>query len=79
MAMNFSNFVRECYLRSVPSVDLNKLTGDQKVNCSEHKLALSEYDKILEEFEVKEDSQEILACNMFMLQSGPQLIDDKAV
>ena len=74
--MEFGKFVRECYLRSVPSVDLDKLAKDEKVNCSDHKLTVSEYEAILKDFDVKEDSNEIMACNMFMLQSGPQLIDD---
>ena len=75
--MEFGKFVREVYLRSVPSVDLDKVTGKKKVNCSDHKLTVSEYNNILKEFDVKDDSNEILACNMFMLQSGPQLIDDR--
>lgn len=75
--MEFGKFVREVYLRSVPSVDLDKVTGNKKVNCSDHKLTVSEYNNILKEFDVKDDSNEILACNMFMLQSGPQLIDDR--
>ena len=76
--MEFGKFVREVYLRSEPSVDMNNVTGDKKVNCSDHRLKVSEYNKILDEFHVKEDSNELLACNMFMLQSGPQLVDDMA-
>lgn len=73
--MNFGSFIRDCYLRSTPSVDLEALTGDERVNCSEHKLTTTEYDKILQEHGVKEDSDEMTACNLFMLQSGPQLVE----
>ena len=77
--MNFKGFVREVYLRSTPSVDLDNLSAGQQVNCSDHKLQLTEYNKILEEYEVKEDSDEMMACGMFMLQSGPLIIDDTKV
>ncbi len=75
--MQFGNFVRECYLRSVPSVDLDALKTNEKIKCSDYKLTVSEYENILDEFDVKENSDEALACNMFMLQSGPQLVDDR--
>lgn len=79
MALNFKGFVREVYLRSTPSVDLDNLSAGQQVNCSNHKLQLTEYNKILKEYQVAEESDELLACNMFMLQSGPLLIDDTKV
>lgn len=75
--MEFGKFIRECYLRSVPSVDLDQVTSDNPVNCSKHTLAYSEYDKILEEFGVNQDHNLQLACNMWMLQSGPLLVDDR--
>ena len=73
--MDFKGFVRQCYLRSEPSVDLE--TTQEQVNCSDHKLSMSEYDKILEEFGVKQGSDEMMSCNMWMLMSGPQLVEDK--
>ena len=76
MEIDFGKFIRECYLRSEPSVDLDNVSTDNPVNCSDHKLLLSEYEKILDEFGVKEDKEVLLGCNMWMLQSGPQLIDD---
>lgn len=69
--MDFKGFVRECYLRSVPSVDLEKVT--EIVDCREHRLSLAEYDNILRDFDVKEGTKERFACNMWVLQSGPQL------
>lgn len=66
-------FVREVYLRSEPSVDLATIEG--KVDCCRHTLKMSVYDEILKEFGVEEGTDEYLACNMFMLMSGPQLIN----
>ena len=76
--MDFKGFMRECYLRSAPSIDLDLVSGkeDDKVDCTKHTLKMSDYDKILEEFGVIEDEGYLLACNMWMLQSGPQLEND---
>lgn len=78
---DFNGFVRECYLRSNPSVDLDKVTADNPVKCSAHKLSVSEYEKILYEMGVTDasgkatdpDSNVLCACNIWMLQSGPTL------
>lgn len=67
-------FIREVYLRSVPSVDLDLVPEGEKVDCSKHTLKMSEYDKLLNEY--CENTDERFACNMFMVQSGPQLIED---
>ena len=75
MDFNFKNFVRECYLRSVPSVDLDNVTAENPVNCSDHKLLCSEYDKILAEFVPEGNDNLIFGCNMWMVQSGPQLVN----
>ena len=72
--MTFGEFVRECYIQSTPSVDLNALGENEKVKCSEHKLLTSKYEKLLKEF-ASEDSEKILGCNMWMLQSGPTLME----
>ena len=37
----FNDFVRECYLQSVPSVDIDKITADNPINCCKHKLRQS--------------------------------------
>lgn len=67
-------FVREVYLRSTPSVDLDLLAEGEQVDCTKHTIKCSEYDKLLAEF--CENSDEKFACNMFMLHSGPQLVED---
>ena len=83
---NFGAFVRECYLRSTPSVDLDKVTNDNPVKCSDHRLSMEEYDHILTEFGVTNEKGEaidpnsnlLIGCSMWMLQSGPQLYHEAA-
>lgn len=65
-------FVREVYLRSIPSVDLNLVT--EKVDCCKHTIPMSVYDQLLNEF--CENDEERMSANMFMLMSGPQLVED---
>lgn len=67
-----AGFVREVYLRSVPSVDLELIEG--KVDCTKHTIKMSVYDEILQEF--CENRDERMSANMFMLMSGPQLVED---
>ena len=69
-----AGFIREVYLRSTPSVDLDLVPEGEQVDCRNHKIKMSEYDKLLQEY--CENKDERFACNMFMLQSGPQLIED---
>lgn len=73
--MNAKAFIREVYLRSVPSVDLDLLPEGEKVDCRKHTLLISEYDKILSEFGVEHGSALMGDCNMFILMSGPQLME----
>ena len=65
-------FIREVYLRSTPSVDLDLVT--EQVDCTKHTIKCSVYDQLLDEY--CENKDERFACNMFMLQSGPQLVED---
>ena len=74
---DFNDFVRACYLNSEPSVDLN--ATEEQVDCCQHKLALSVYKKLVEELKTalrgKVNEQDVnVACNMWALQSGPQLV-----
>ena len=71
--MDFYAFMRQCYLRSNPSVDLDKATRENPVNCSHHTLLISEYEKILDEFVPDKNKDKLYACNIWLLQSGPQL------
>ena len=65
-------FVREVYLRSTTSVDLDLVT--EKVDCCKHTIPMSVYDQLLNEF--CENDEERMSANMFMLMSGPQLVED---
>lgn len=79
---DFGGFVRECYLRSEPSVDLNNVTKEHPINCSDHRLSVSEYNKILQEYGVTDEQgnaiehERLCGCNMWVLQSGPLLYDN---
>jgi len=64
-------FVREVYLRSVPSVDLELVT--EQVDCCKHTILMSVYDQLLDEY--CENDEERMSANMFMLMSGPQLVE----
>ena len=66
-----AGFVREVYLRSVPSVDLELVT--EKVDCTKHTILMSVYDQLLNEY--CENDDERMSANMFMLMSGPQLVE----
>lgn len=66
-------FVREVYLRSVPSVDLEAV--EVPVDCREHTLKMSEADKVYEEFGVESGTDLMFQCNMWLLNSGPQLVE----
>ena len=64
-------FIREVYLRSTPSIDLDLVT--EQVDCNKHTIPMSVYDQLREEY--CENEQEKFAANLFMLQSGPQLVE----
>ena len=65
-------FFREVYLRSEPSIDIT--TAEGPINPSDHRLELAEYDKILKEYDVQPGTDLYLACNMLILNKGPQLV-----
>jgi len=67
-----AGFVREVYLRSTPSVDLEIV--EEQVDCTKHTIPMSVYDQLLDEY--CETKEERMSANMFMLMSGPQLVED---
>ena len=66
--------VRELYLRSTPSVDLDLLNEGEQVNCCDHTILMSAYDEVLNEY--CENDMERTSVNMWMVMSGPQLVND---
>lgn len=66
-------FVREVYLRSEPSIDLDLVPKEVEVDCNEYTIKKSVYEELLNEY--CENDVERLAANLFMKQSGPQLIE----
>lgn len=66
-----AGFVREVYLRSTPSVDLELVT--EQVDCCKHTIPMSVYDELLAEY--CESNEDKMQANMFMLMSGPQLVE----
>ena len=66
--------VRELYLRSTPYVDLDLLNEGEQVNCCDHTIPMSVYDEVLNEY--CENDMERTSVNMWMVMSGPQLVND---
>ena len=65
-----AGFVREIYLRSTPSIDLDLVT--EQVDCCQHTIPMSVYDELVAEY--CESDEDKVSANMFMLMSGPQLV-----
>ncbi len=65
-----AGFVREIYLRSTPSIDLDLVT--EQVDCCQHTIPMSVYDELVAEYCESDDDK--MSANMFMLVSGPQLV-----
>ena len=80
---DFDGFIRECYLRSEPSVDLNNVTSDNPIKCSDHRLSVENYHAICVDYGLEDkdgntlDHDRLCGCNMWMLKSGPQLYESK--
>ena len=66
-------FIREVYLRSEPSVDLDLVTEPKSVDCTKHTIKMSVYNALIDEFCESEKERGYAA--MFMLMSGPQLVE----
>lgn len=70
--MKKPGILREIYLRSIPSVDLDLVPEGEQVDCCEHTMKMSVYEQLLEEF--CENKDEEVQVGMLMLMSGPQLV-----
>ena len=66
-AADFDEFRRQVYLHSEPSIDITKV---ESYDCRAHKIALGEYERLVNEFAVSR-----LEANQWMLNSGPKVVD----
>lgn len=67
---NFKSFVYEVYAKATPSVDL--ATTTETIQPWNHKLDMEVYNEILDRH-CDKDEDLIVHCNLWMLNSGPQL------
>ena len=65
---------RQIYLRANPSVDLKEVK--EPINPGDYRLKISEYEMIMEEFGIKAGTDDYADWKMWMLNRGPQLIDE---
>lgn len=68
-------FIRAIYLNAMPSVDLSKLGKDEKVDCCAHKIKMSKVDEVYAEFGLEVGTDLYGSCNMWLVCSGPQLVE----
>ena len=40
--MDYKEFIRQCYLKSTPSIDLNNVTKENPIDCYKHQLKISD-------------------------------------
>lgn len=64
---NAHEFIREVYLASEPSVDIEKA---EKIKCTDHRLSSTKWEELLNEFcGYNKDLQ--FQCTMWCLNQGP--------
>lgn len=73
--MEAREFMREIYLAATPSVDINDIKEGEQIDCRNHTIKMSDYERLLEEF-AQGDSGQTMSANMWMLNSGPKLVED---
>jgi hypothetical protein len=74
MKGNKGDIVREIFLRSTPSLDIDLVPEGVEVDCDEYSISVSEYEKILAEY--CESKDERTATHIFMLRQGPRLLEE---
>lgn len=70
--MDAKRFINAIYRASTPSIDFDKV---ERVIPWEHTIPMNVYEGILIAMGVEEGSDEMMSCNMFMLDKGPKIID----
>lgn len=81
---NGSEFMRQVYLHSNPSVDLNDVPSEHPINGEDYTIKQSEFDAILHQMGVTDEngnavdpnSDLLMACFMWAVNKGPVIIDD---
>lgn len=71
--MEIKEFIREVYLTATPSIDIE--ATNETIDCRNHKIKMSDYERILAEFS-EGITDRVMWGNMWMLSSGPQLVED---
>lgn len=65
---------RQIYLRAEPSLDLKEVS--EPISPADYKLKISEYEKIMKEFGIQKGTDDYVDWKCWMLDRGPQLIDE---
>jgi hypothetical protein len=77
--IDIHSFLRDCYLHAEPSIDIDKA---ERVECNAHKLKMSVYDKLLQDYGVTDadgnatDENILLGVAMYCMNKGPVWVDD---
>ena len=70
--MDAKRFIRAIYKASTPSIDYDKV---ERIIPWEHAIPMNVYESILIAMGIEDGSDEMMSCNMFMLDKGPKLVD----
>ena len=70
--MDAMRFVRAIYKAATPSVNYDEV---ESIFPWEHTIPLNVYEGILLAMGVEQGSDEMVSCNMFMLDKGPKIVD----
>jgi len=81
---NAGDFVREVYLRAVPSVDPNEVSRENPVDCNSCTILESEWQRLLNEFDLndRKDGRDERRkdvrydVHFWMMNSGPKIVSD---
>jgi len=52
MKSEFKQFIHDCYLLAEPSVDLDKVTADNPIDCCKHTLRTVIYDYLINNYKI---------------------------
>lgn len=70
--MDINEFMREVYLAATPSVDLNDLKEGEQIDCRNHTIKISEFERIMDEFVNADNATDVA---MWMIASGPRITE----